>query len=52
MSVRNKQVQPAVIVVIEESPAETQDMPSRLGDTDGVADLFENTLSVVPPDVV
>ena len=52
MTVGDKEVEPAVVVVVEKSAAEAQDIPRRDRDSRFVAYLVEVALSGVVPQVV
>src|SRR6516225_3727513 len=50
--VGDKKVQPAIVIVIKESPAEAQDYFSRFSHSRDGTDFVEETLAIVVPDVV
>src|SRR5215510_1168325 len=52
MAIGDKQVEPAIIVVIEESPAKTQHVEGGDGDAYLLTDVPKPTFSVVVKDVV
>src|SRR5579864_504111 len=52
MSIGNENVQPAIIVVIEETAAETEHVPRRSRDPRFVAHLVEKSFPIVVPNVI
>src|SRR5260370_8730769 len=52
MPVRDKEVEPTVIVVVEKASTEAENIFCRTGDACLIANFFKGTLSVVVPDMV
>src|SRR6202022_1478254 len=52
VAVGNKNIQPAIVVVVEEAPAKAQDVMRRSSNPGAVAHLVKETLAVVLPKVI
>ncbi len=50
--VGDEQIQPAIIIVVEEASAETEDPARGTGYAGAVADLIKRPLSIVVPKVI
>src|SRR5262249_35135767 len=52
MTVRDKEIQPTVVVVVEKASAKTEHFFRGTGDSCFIANFFEASLSVIVPDMV
>ena len=52
VTIGNKEVEPAVIVVVEETSTKTENVVSRTGDAGLIADFVEKSFAVVLPEMV
>src|SRR3954471_17889430 len=52
MSVRNEDIQQAIVVIVEEAAAEAQDIARRTRNACFIADLIEENFSIAMPQVI